>query len=268
MNLTALPIGLVAGMAAALLFAGLVTQSPGAVVLALAAPVPILIASLGWGSRAGFIAAGAAAVAIAAFMGSILSGATMLLGSALPAAVIGHMAGLARPVGHGDGLDWYPLSRLLFAIAAISAVTCVVLGLLLGYDASGLEAAVTSALLSQPDSPVTDPEQVQTFVRFVIAAIPFVQPTLTVLTLIASLYVSAAITRLSGRLPGPRTTSRHPPLCRRARCRCLRSGLPHPSCLAWRACSAQWWPAPSAPPSRWWALPRCTGARASVPRAV
>ncbi|WP_061932728.1 DUF2232 domain-containing protein [Aureimonas sp. AU22] len=204
MPLTALPIGLVAGMAAALLFAGLITQSPGAVVLALAAPVPIMIASLGWGSRAGFIAAGTSAVAIAAFMGSLLSGVTMLLGSALPAAVIGHMAGLARPRDDGTTLDWYPLSRLLFALLVIAAVTCVVLGVLLGYDPAGLEAAVTHALSSQPDSPISDPQQVQSFVRLVVAAIPFVQPMLTVLTLVACLYVSGAITRLSGRLPRPK----------------------------------------------------------------
>ncbi|RIY03521.1 DUF2232 domain-containing protein [Aureimonas flava] len=204
MNRTALPIGLVAGLAAALLFAGLVTQSPGAVVLALAAPVPVLIASLGWGSRAGFIAAGTSAVAIASFMESILSGAAMLLGSGLPAAVIGHMAGLARPREDGTSLDWYPLSRLLFALVAIAAATVVVLGALLGYDAAGLEAAVTDALSSQPDSPISDPQQVQSFVRLVVAAIPFVQPTLTVLTLAACLYVAAAIVRLSGRLQRPK----------------------------------------------------------------
>ncbi|WP_279483282.1 DUF2232 domain-containing protein [Aureimonas sp. SK2] len=204
MTFSALPIGLVAGMAAALLFAGLVTQSPGAVVLALAAPVPILIASLGWGSKAGFIAAAASAIAIAAFMGAALPGVTMLLGSALPAAVIGHMAGLARPRADGSSLDWYPLSRLLFALVALAAVTTLVLGMLLGYDAAGLEAAVTEALSSQPDSPISDPEQIREFVRLVVGAIPFVQPMLTVLTLVACLYISAAIVRLSGRLPRPK----------------------------------------------------------------
>ncbi|WP_294646289.1 DUF2232 domain-containing protein [uncultured Aureimonas sp.] len=204
MPFTALPIGLVAGVAAALLFAGLVTQSPGAVVLALAAPIPIFIASLGWGSRAGFIAAATSAVAIAAFMGTFLSGLTMLLGSALPAAAIGHMAGLARPRDDGKGLDWYPLPRLLFAILAIAAVTCVILGLLLNYDAAGLETAVTEALSSQPDSPISDPQQLRAFVRFVVSAIPFLQPLITVLALVACLYVAAAVTRLSGRLPRPK----------------------------------------------------------------
>lgn len=204
MQVSALPIGLVAGMAAALLFAGLVTQSPGAVVLALAAPVPIMIASLGWGSKAGFIAAAGSAVAIAAFMGSALSGVTMLFGSALPAAVLGHMAGLARPRDDVGGLDWYPLPRLLFALVGIAALTCVVLGVLLGYDAAGLEAAVAAALSSQPDSPLSDPQQIQNFVRLVVSAIPFVQPMLTVLTLVACLYISAAIVRLSGRLPRPK----------------------------------------------------------------
>ncbi|KQQ91262.1 hypothetical protein [Aureimonas sp. Leaf324] len=204
MQFSALPIGLVAGVAAALLFAGVVTQSPGAVVLALAAPVPIFIASLGWGSRAGFIAAATSAVAIAAFMGSFLSGITMLLGSALPAAAVGHMAGLARPRNDGAGLDWYPVSRLLFAILCIAAATCVVLGLLMSYDAAGLEAAVTQALLSQPDGTIAAEQEIRSFVQLVVSAIPFVQPIISVLTWIGCLYVAAAITRISGRLPRPK----------------------------------------------------------------
>ncbi|WP_182085686.1 hypothetical protein [Aureimonas sp. ME7] len=210
MNLASLPIGIVAGMAAALLFAGLVTQSPGAVVLALAAPIPILIASLGWGSRAGFIAAATSAIAIAAFMGTVLAGLTMLLGSALPAALIGHMAGLARPAeGRIDGggavaLDWYPLPRLLLAIVLLAAASCVALGTIIGYDPAALDAAVAAAVAAQADSSIADPQQVGEFVRLVVAAIPFVQPAFQVLTLVACLYVSVAVVRLSGRLPRPK----------------------------------------------------------------
>ena len=55
-------VGAAAGLASALLFAGLVTQSVSAFGLSLAAPIPLLIASLGWGSVAGFGAAIASAV--------------------------------------------------------------------------------------------------------------------------------------------------------------------------------------------------------------
>jgi hypothetical protein len=62
-----LAIGFGAGLASALLFAVVVTGSPLALVLSLVAPLPILIAVLGWNHRAGFVGAfaGAAAVALA-----------------------------------------------------------------------------------------------------------------------------------------------------------------------------------------------------------
>ena len=57
-------IGLGAGVAAALLFASVVSGSFAAIFLFYLAPLPILIAALGWSQWAGLIAAASAALAI------------------------------------------------------------------------------------------------------------------------------------------------------------------------------------------------------------
>ncbi|WP_062212143.1 hypothetical protein [Aureimonas sp. AU12] len=217
MKFDALLTGLAAGAATALLFAGLVVQSPGALGLALIAPVPVLLASLGWGSKAGFLAAATAFIAIAAFLGSLNAGLTVLLSAGLPSAILGHVAGLARPIDGPEpaptpfgkapaapAMDWYPVSGILFAIALLATAACIGLGWLIGYDPSEVGPAVAAALQAQSDASGVSPEQAAELGRFVVAAVPFVQPAFLVLTLVICLYLSAAITRLSGRLPRPK----------------------------------------------------------------
>ncbi|WP_082490829.1 hypothetical protein [Aureimonas sp. Leaf454] len=230
----AILIGLVAGAAAALLFAGLILQSPTAVVLSLATPVPIFIASLGWGSVAGFIAAAASALAITGLTGTWSSALMLLATMALPAAIIGHLAGLARPSepsaatvpqpshaaasaagpmsdaavpAAAPALDWYPLSRILFAIAAITTTACLFVGWLVGYDVNEIGPAVGEALKAQLGATGTDPAseaEIQTLAAFMVRIVPFVQPALLTIILVACLHVSGLIARASGRLPRPR----------------------------------------------------------------
>ncbi|ALN73656.1 hypothetical protein M673_13085 [Aureimonas sp. AU20] len=210
MNPRALLIGLLAGLASALLFAGLVTHALSAVGLAFVAPVPILIASLGWGSTAGFVAALSAFGAVAGALGSVYAGLSILLSVGLPAAILGHIAGLAQPIeapagwkDKGPALLWFPLSRILFATCLLAALGCLAMGWLIGYDPSDLAPAVAQALSSEAASSVP-PEQLAELARFVVNVIPYAQPAFLVLTLVVCLFVSAAIVRASGRLPRPK----------------------------------------------------------------
>lgn len=215
----AILVGLAAGCAAALLFAGLILQSALAIVLALAAPVPIYIASLGWGSRVGFLAAATAAIGLSAVTGSYNSGLILFVSMALPAAIVGHLAGLARPSetaapaandvvvpSAGPALDWYPLSRILFAIALLAVGACLFIGWLFGYDAAQIGPEFSRALSEQMGATV-DPAtqlQVQALAQLAIKLVPFFQPALLLLVLVAGLHLSAIATRISGRLPRPK----------------------------------------------------------------
>jgi len=219
MKPSAILIGLAAGFAAALLFAGLILQSTTAIVLSLATPVPIYIASLGWGSRIGFLAAITAAVAIAGVTGSFGSGMILFGSMALPAAILGHLAGLARPheevpprgpfpapANDRPGLDWYPLDRILFALVLTAIIACLFIGWLFGYNPSAMGPELIAALNAQMNA-ANDPaaqQQVAVLAQLVIRLMPFVQPAILVIILVAGLHLSAVVTRLSGRLPRPK----------------------------------------------------------------
>ncbi len=211
-------VGIAAGLASALLFAGLVTQSPMALGLSLAAPIPILIASLGWGSVPGFVAAAASALLIGFISETPATALVLLASMAFPAAVVGHLCGLARPREERTGraiapandggqvpLDWYPLERILFAIALLSAAGCVVIGWLVGYDQESMGPLLREALTA-PGGPDIDAtlEQLEDIADLIVGIVPFVQPAVFVLNLVATLYLGAVVTRMSGRLQRPR----------------------------------------------------------------
>lgn len=214
MKPSALLIGLAAGVASALLFAGLVLQSATAVGLSLAAPIPIYLASLGWGNRAGFLAAAAAALFLGFITSSVPSGLTLLATMALPAAIVGHLAGLARPAADvgpvplspSPRLDWYPLERVLLAIAICVTLGCLVLGWIIGFNPAELAPAVAEALGAQSATAPNGPSaaQLQELSKILIGIIPFVQPAVLVFVHVAALYIAAAIVRVSGRLPRPK----------------------------------------------------------------
>ncbi|KQT52915.1 MULTISPECIES: hypothetical protein [unclassified Aureimonas] len=216
----AILIGLVAGAAAALLFAGLILQSSTALVLSLATPIPIFIASLGWGSVAGAIAAIASGAAITALTGTSSSALILMTTMTLPAALIGHLAGLARPIEQAPrnvatssatpstpSLDWYPLPRILLAIAAVATTACLFVGWLVSYDTAEIGASIGEALRTQLAANGADPvtqDEIQAIALVMVKIVPFVQPALLTIILVACLHLSGLVTRASGRLPRPR----------------------------------------------------------------
>ena len=89
-------IGISAGAATALLFASVASGSALSVPLFYLAPLPILIAAMGWSHWAALIAAVVAAVGLAAVFGWFFFIA-FLIGIGLPAWWLGYLALLARP---------------------------------------------------------------------------------------------------------------------------------------------------------------------------
>src|SRR5215212_11532433 len=106
-------IGIGAGGAAALLFASVASGSLLATLLFYLAPLPILIAGLGWSHLAGAVAAATAALGLGAILGMYFF-AAFFIGVGLPACWLGYLTLLARPVSpSGNGasptaLEWYP----------------------------------------------------------------------------------------------------------------------------------------------------------------
>lgn len=228
MKPSSLLIAAAAGTASALLFAGVVLQSSSAVSLALAAPIPIYIASLGWGTVAGVLAAIASSLVIVALSGSWAGAFLLMVAMTGPAAFAGHLAGLAQPLGdpsdtdrnlaanqNADGpreaspptppkLLWYPLDRVLFAIAVMASLACLGLGWYFGYDVEALKPEIVAALSEGGTAAQVSQAELDNVAALLLNLVPLVQPAVLTLTLVVGLYLAAWIVRTSGRLPRPK----------------------------------------------------------------
>jgi hypothetical protein len=126
-------VGLAAGAASATLSLSLLSGSMLAVLLFMFAPLPILIASMGWNHRAGLVGAVAASAMLLGVAGfETARGYALSIG--LPAWWLGYLCLLARPRGERqeDGVDWYPIGRLVLWTAAVGAALVLMTILLAG----------------------------------------------------------------------------------------------------------------------------------------
>ena len=129
-------IGLAAGAASAVLFASVASGSLISILLFYLAPLPILIAAVGWSQVAGLVAALIAASALAVVFGALFFIA-FLIGVGLPAWWLGYLALLARPgsAPGAEGLEWYPVGGLVVWAAILGAFLVTIVILTFGFDA-------------------------------------------------------------------------------------------------------------------------------------
>ncbi|WP_020185183.1 DUF2232 domain-containing protein [Methylopila sp. 73B] len=200
-------IGLGAGLASALLYASAASGSPLAVFLFYVAPLPILLAGLGWRHHAGLI--GAAVAAIALFLGvGASAGAFHAVGVGLPAWWLAYLALLARPGADGAATEWYPIGRLVLWSAVIGAA---LVALSIPLVASSLEEyrAALRALFEElfrdragaPALPA--PENREALINLLTAALPIMAAALWTVSSVFNLWLAGRITRASGRLVRP-----------------------------------------------------------------
>ena len=200
-------IGLGAGAAAALLFATVATGSLLSIVLFYIAPLPIMIAALGWSHIAGLIAALSAGAVLAAIFGWIFLLA-FLAGTGLPAWWLGYLTMLARPAGGTattPQLEWYPSGRLLLWAAGFAALV-VILGILnLGLDYEGFRTAFRAALerVIKVNPTSSGRETADAVLDFLVVAIPPAAAVLATITNVLNLWLAGKVVSFSGRLKRP-----------------------------------------------------------------
>jgi hypothetical protein len=211
-------IGIAAGAATALLFASIVAVASGsllALVLVNLAPLPILIAAIGWSHLAGLVAAITAGAALALVFGSVVF-IPFLVVTGIPAWWLGYLALLARPAatnGAAGAMEWYPAGRLV-AWTALLAAGVVALGLLnLGFDEatvkSGLrrlfEKGIRLQLGTPADQPIEFPGVSDSgrVIDFMIAVTPSLAALVVTFTSLVNLWLAGRIVLLSGRLKRP-----------------------------------------------------------------
>ena len=112
-------IGLGAGIVSALLFVALTSGSALSIALFYLAPLPIMLAGLGWSHVAAVTAALVAAAGLGVGVGFWFVLA-YLGGVGVPAYTLSYLTMLARPSANGD-FEWYPIGRVVLAAAILAA---------------------------------------------------------------------------------------------------------------------------------------------------
>ena len=124
-------IGIGAGAAAALLFASVISGALLSIPLFYLAPLPIMIAGLGWSHWAALIAAGIGSISLGLALGTVFFFG-FLADAGIPAWWLGYLAMLARPLAaSGNGheqppLEWYPPGRIVMWAAILAAMVVIV----------------------------------------------------------------------------------------------------------------------------------------------
>jgi predicted membrane protein DUF2232 len=205
-------VGLGAGVAAALLFASVASGSMLATLLFYLAPLPILIAALGWSHWAGLLAGLVAATSLGVAL-NLYFFAFFFVGIALPAWWLSYLALLARPVATNGSttLEWYPIGRLVLWAALISAAIIIVAVLNLGADKETFQTALRSAferaLRIQGHLPVDAPDSLRSdidrLIGIMVAVILPVAAVISTFLSVLNLWLAGRIVRVSGRLARP-----------------------------------------------------------------
>jgi hypothetical protein len=199
-----LPVGIFAGLASALLLASIGSGSVLSIALFYIAPLPIILAAIGWSHVAGIVAAGVAGLTSLVALGADM-GALHLASVGLPAWWLSYLALLARAEPDGR-VEWYPIGRLVLWTAAIAIVLVSLSAPLIGGSVEGYETMLRENLhtfieAGAPGAPGDD--QRDLFVEIMVAMLPPVFAAFWVVITLFNLWLAGRVTRASGRLVRP-----------------------------------------------------------------
>ena len=237
-------IAIAAGAASALMFASTISGALISLVLLFLAPLPLMVAAIGWGPLTAAIG-GIAATTVFALLFGFRFAFEFATSAALPAWWLGHLAMLGRPVPNpapaGNGatapaaaMEWYPAGRLLLWIAGIGALLALWSLFKIDTDPEVIATVMKKAFakvanhFAQRGYPIDD-----NLVDTMGALAPVVVPTLPMIMLTVNLWLAGKIAVTSGRLnrawPDLKSTAL-PPMTLVALCVaiafCFTGGLP------------------------------------------
>jgi hypothetical protein len=206
-------IGLAAGCASALMFASIISGALISVLLFYLAPLPLMVAAIGWGPLFAAIGGIAASLGLGAIFGFNYCIA-FAVAIALPGWWLGHLVLLGRPVAaakSGNGaapvepeLEWYPVGRILLWITGLAALTTFAALLTLGTDAATITEMLrrgVTRILNPENKPA--PAEISQWVDAMVTFAPFAAAAVAMPTLTLNLWLAAKITATSGRLHRP-----------------------------------------------------------------
>lgn len=211
--MTGILIALAAGIASALMFASIASGALISLLLFYLAPLPLMMAALGWGPLAAAIGGVIAALGIGALFGfSYMMAFAVTV--AVPAWWLGHLSLLARSAPSAVSspstaqiptLYWYPVGRILVWIALFASLTTMGAMLTLGTDSASINNALRRALsrIVSVSMSGIDSESAARVIDALAAMAPGAATLIAMLTLTLSLWLAAKVTFTSQRLKRP-----------------------------------------------------------------
>lgn len=195
-------IGIGAGAASALLFASVKSGALLSIFLFYLAPLPILIAALGWSHVAGLVAAIAAAGALGILFGGVFLG-VFLITVGLPAWWLGYLGMLARPLPDGT-LEWYPPGRIVVWIAALSALMVIAAIPTFGFDEQSFRDGLRAALKPMVERMFAgESASIDRMTDVMALILPPTAAVLATITMALNMWLAARVVSFSGRLRRP-----------------------------------------------------------------
>lgn len=209
---TAIPIGIAAGLASAVLYSSMATGSMISVLLFYLSPLPLYIAGLGWGVLSAATGIIAAAVISSLFVSAKFAG-LYLVWTGGPTLGLIYLATLSRPSDDGvpKTREWYPQGRLLVWTCLIATGLLVITVVVTGPDLASFQSYMRAMfdqvikqstgfkelLAQQPGFDITKA------VNFLIWVLPAVSVGIWALATWANIWLGAVVARASGRLERP-----------------------------------------------------------------
>ena len=207
-------IAIAAGVASALMFASISSGALISLVLFNLAPLPLMVAAIGWGPLTAAVGGVAAATAFGLLFGMPFAMAYATT-AALPAWWLGHLALLGRQVANAapgesgptppaNAMEWYPTGRLLLWIAGIAALLAFVTLLTIGTDSEAIATAMKRGFSRLVRAFALRGVTIDEGIIDTMAAIaPAAVPTGPIIILTVNLWLAGKIAVTSGRLNRP-----------------------------------------------------------------
>ena len=204
-------IGIGAGLASALLFASITSGALISLVLVYLAPLPIMIAGLGWSHWSSIIAALVASISLSVtFTASSNLFLGFFLSVGIPSWWLCYLALLARPVATpaGNTLEWYPVGRLVIWTAILSGLVIVGILLTMGTSEDAIRGTMRTSfekIFRLPRSQI-EPSSLNNFnnrIDTLITAAPAAGAVSITLLNLMTFWLAARIVNVSGRLRRP-----------------------------------------------------------------
>jgi hypothetical protein len=207
-------IAIAAGCASALMYASMISGALISVVLIYLAPLPLMVAAIGWGPLSAAIGGIGAAIGLGAIFGLPHCIAFVVM-VALPAWWLGHLVLLGRAVTDatlsGDDasavapdLEWYPIGSILLWLAGFATLITMATLLSLGTDFASVTDALRQGwllILNRRDAAAAG--ETRQLVDALVTITPAAAAMGFTIMLMLNLWLAAKITATSGRLHRP-----------------------------------------------------------------